>query len=107
MAAFPGGTPARQDLDALVPDRPVLLINRDHHGAWVNSRALELAGITRDTADPADGRIERDADGEPSGTLHEGAMSLVASIAPAATQDDLHRGLMQAQRYMHSLGITG
>jgi predicted amidohydrolase YtcJ len=79
MAAFPGGTPHRRELDALVPDRPVLLVNRDHHGAWVNSRALELAGITRDTADPADGRIERDADGGPF--LPEQRVDLETAIA--------------------------
>ncbi|MDH4352386.1 MAG: amidohydrolase family protein, partial [Actinomycetota bacterium] len=56
MEYFPGGTPTRADLDAIVPDRPVFLFNRDVHGAWVNSRALEVAGITRDTPDPADGR---------------------------------------------------
>jgi len=106
MAAFPGGTPAKQDLDALVPDRPVLLINRDHHGAWVNSRALELAGITRDTADPADGRIERDADGDPTGALHEGAMDLVRVVAPPPGEDELARGLAEGQAYLHSLGIT-
>ena len=55
MAAFPGGLPHRSKLD--VVDRPVYLIQRDHHAAWVNSRALELAQITRDTPDPADGRI--------------------------------------------------
>ena len=59
MPAFPGGTPLATDLDAVVPDRPVFLPNRDHHGAWVNSRALEIAGVTRDTPDPPDGRIER------------------------------------------------
>ncbi|HYF73089.1 MAG TPA: amidohydrolase family protein, partial [Nocardioides sp.] len=78
MPAFPGGTPTAADLDSVVPDRPVFLPNRDHHGAWVNSRALEIAGIDEHTADPPDGRIERDADGRPSGTLHEGATSLVS-----------------------------
>ena len=82
MAAFPGGTPLAADLDAVVPDRPVFLPNRDHHGAWVNSRALELAGITAETPDPPDGRIERLPDGSPSGTLHEGAMDLVARLLP-------------------------
>ena len=65
MAAFPGGTPTAADLDSVVPDRPVFLPNRDHHGAWVNTRALELAGITRETPDPPHGRFERDADGQP------------------------------------------
>ena len=61
LESFPGGLPTAAALDSVVPDRPVFLPNRDHHGAWVNSRALELAGITRDTPDPADGRIERDS----------------------------------------------
>ena len=74
MEHFPGGTPTKEDLDAIVPDRPVFLMNRDVHGAWVNSKALAVAGITADTPDPADGRIERDpVTGEPTGTLHEGA----------------------------------
>jgi len=55
----------------------VFLPNRDHHGAWVNSRAMELAGITRHTPDPADGRIERDEHGVPTGMLQEGAINLV------------------------------
>lgn len=83
MEAFEGGSPTRDLLDRVVPDRPVYLPNRDHHGAWVNTRALTLAGITRDTPDPADGRIERDASGEPTGLLQEGAMDLVGRLTPA------------------------
>jgi len=60
LAAFPGGLPRREVLDNVVPDRPVMLLNRDYHGAWVNTTALRLAGISRDTHDPVDGRIERD-----------------------------------------------
>ncbi|MGH2573494.1 MAG: amidohydrolase [Actinomycetota bacterium] len=104
---FPGGTPHRSVLDALVPDRPVFLKNRDGHGAWVNSRALALAGITPQTPDPSDGRIERDVDGTPSGTLHEGAMGLVAQLVPAPTRAELERALLLAQAYLHSLGVTG
>ncbi|MGH2597024.1 MAG: amidohydrolase [Actinomycetota bacterium] len=106
MDVFPGGTPTKEVLDAIVPDRPAFLTNRDGHGAWVNSRALELAGITRETPDPADGRIERTAEGEPSGTLHEGAMELVGGIAPKDSDDDYAAGLRVAQTYLHSLGIT-
>ncbi|MFF4896486.1 amidohydrolase [Streptomyces sp. NPDC001068] len=106
MEAFEGGTPTRELLDAVVPDRPVYLPNRDHHGAWVNSRALELAGIDRDTPDPADGRIERDASGVPSGTLQEGAMRLVGRLAPPATAADRLAALLHAQRHLHALGIT-
>ncbi len=106
MDVFPGGTPARDDLDAVVPDRPVFLPNRDGHSAWVNSKALELAGITRDAPDPPDGRIERDARGEPRGTLHEGAMGLVERLIPPPTPAELVKALVAAQQYLHSLGIT-
>lgn len=107
MSAFPGGTPTAADLDRVVPDRPVFLPNRDHHGAWVNSRALELAGVTRETPDPADGRFERDAGGDPTGTLHEGAMEVVARLMPETTAAELREGLLAGQAYLHSLGITG
>jgi predicted amidohydrolase YtcJ len=106
MSAFPGGIADRRALDAVVPDRPVFLENRDGHGAWVNSRALELAHIDRDTPDPSDGRVERDDTGEPVGTLHEGAMDLVERLAPRPSQNELEEGIRRAQRYLHSLGIT-
>ncbi|MFI6567320.1 amidohydrolase [Streptomyces sp. NPDC050534] len=106
MEAFEGGTPTKELLDAAVPDRPVYLPNRDHHGAWANSRALELAGIDRHTPDPGDGRIERNEAGEPSGTLQEGAMQLVGRLAPPATAADRLAALLHAQRHLHALGIT-
>ncbi|MFK0211534.1 amidohydrolase [Streptomyces sp. NPDC090298] len=106
MESFEGGLPTRQLLDSVVPDRPVLLSNRDHHGAWANSRALALAGLTADSPDPADGRIEREADGSPSGMLQEGAIGLVARLVPPATAADRLAGLLRAQRLLHSLGIT-
>ena len=107
MDAFPGGIPTRQALDAVVPDRPVFLPNRDGHGAWVNSRALALAGIDKSTPDPADGRIERDAAGEPVGMLQEGAAILVSRLLPEITEDDWYNALLTAQDYLLSLGITG
>ena len=109
MYLFPGGTPRREDLDRLVPDRPVFLMNRDVHGAWVNGRALALAGITRETPDPWDGRIERDpATGEPTGTLHEGAAySFRDRFVPATGASEWREALLVAQRYLHALGITG
>jgi predicted amidohydrolase YtcJ len=107
MDVFPGGVPSREDLDRVVPDRPVFLANRDHHAAWVNSRALALAGIGAGTPDPADGRIERDAGGEPSGTLQEGAMGLVERVVPRPALDEQVAGIVEAQRYLHALGITG
>ncbi len=106
MAAFEGGAPRRGELDRLVPDRPVCLESRDGHSAWVNTRALELAGVTAATADPSDGRIERDPDGTPTGTLHEGAMDLVARFMPDDTPADLEEGLRRGQAHLHALGIT-
>jgi predicted amidohydrolase YtcJ len=109
MEHFPGGGPRREDLDAVVPDRPVFLMNRDVHGAWVNSMALERAGITRDTPDPADGRIERDpASGEPSGALHEGAAySFQDRFVPTPSRQEWERAILEGQNHLHALGITG
>jgi hypothetical protein len=107
MEAFPGGVPTKDLLDAVVSDRPAFLPNRDGHGSWVNSRALELAGITAATPDPGDGRIERDANGEPNGCLQEGAAALVSRLVPGASTDDWYAGLLAAQDYLLSLGITG
>ncbi|MGA5064373.1 amidohydrolase [Streptomyces exfoliatus] len=107
MESFEGGLPTRQLLDSIVPDRPVLLVNRDHHGAWANTRALELAGITADTPDPADGRIERETDGTPSGMLQEGASALVGHLVPRSSDAERLAGLHRAQSLLHSLGVTG
>ncbi len=106
MSHFPGGTPTRQMLDAAVPDRPAYLVNRDGHGTWVNTRAIELAGLHAATPDPADGRIEREADGYPAGTLHEGAGHLVDHLLPPITFDEQLAGLRVAQAHMFSLGVT-
>lgn len=107
VSAFPGGVARKDLLDELVPDRPVLLHSSEGHGAWVNSKALELAGISADTPDPAHGRIERDADGTPNGTLQESAVDLVAGLAPPDTVEELVEGIAAAQAYLLSLGITG
>ncbi len=106
MADFEHGTPRREDLDAIVSDRPAFFPNRDGHSTWVNTKALELAGIDRDTPDPADGRIERDPDGTPTGCLHEGAARAVERLMPRPTDDRLAEGLRRAQAYLHALGIT-
>jgi len=107
LDVFPGGIPSRHDLDRIVPDRPVFLSNRDHHGAWVNTRALELAGVGATTPDPPDGRIEREPDGTPGGALQEGAMGLVQRAVPGPTLDEQVAGILEGQRYLHALGITG
>ncbi|MFI5845196.1 amidohydrolase [Catenuloplanes sp. NPDC051500] len=106
-AVFPGGTPTRQLLDAVVPDRPVFLPNSDSHGAWVNTRALELAGIGAGTPDPADGRIEREPGGHPSGMLHEGAADLVGRRVPPTTDAELDAGLRAGQELLFAAGVTG
>ncbi|NHA69334.1 amidohydrolase [Phycicoccus flavus] len=106
MSAFPGGTPTAALLDEVVGDRPAFLPNRDGHGAWVSSAALRLAGIDAATPDPRDGRIERDHDGNPTGTLHEGAMALVGRLAPETTDAERLEGLLRAQAHLHALGIT-
>jgi predicted amidohydrolase YtcJ len=86
----------------------VFLFNKDVHGAWVNSRALEVGGITRDTADPWDGRIERDHDGEATGCLHEGAAYVFNDlVVPAPGRAEWEASVLEAQSHLHALGITG
>jgi hypothetical protein len=95
-------------IDAIVPDRPVILWSRDGHTTWVNSRALEAGGITKDTPDPVDGRIDRDPkSGEPSGSLQEGASGLVAAKAPPRSDQVRDDGLRYSVRMLNSYGITG
>jgi hypothetical protein len=106
MEAFPGGVPVAGDLTVAAGGRPVFLPNRDHHSAWVSPAALARAGVTAGTPDPADGRIERDARGEPTGALHDGAMRLVSRLIPPPTPDELAAGLRAGQRHLHALGIT-
>jgi len=106
MPTFGPAGPRAAQLDAVVPDRPVFLPNRDHHGAWVNSLALRIAGVDRHAPDPSDGRLERDSDGEPTGLLHEGAMTLVQRLLPTPSNQESYRALMVAQEYLHSVGVT-
>lgn len=106
MDAFPGGNPPRDALDRIVPGRPVFLTSRDGHSAWVNSRALEIGGVGAETPDPNDGVIVRGPDGEPWGTLHEGAMGFVEDHVPEDSIDDWLAGLRVGQAYLHALGIT-
>jgi hypothetical protein len=103
---FAGGFPTRDELDRLVPDRPAVLVSHDAHGAWANSEALRRANIDRHTPDPEGGRILRDARGEPTGMLIEGAADLVTRLLPEPDPARLGQALDQAQAYLHSLGIT-
>jgi predicted amidohydrolase YtcJ len=104
---FPHTGPTAAHLDTLVPDRPALFLDADHHGAWVNSAALRAAGIGADTPDPFDGRIERSPDGTPSGALREGAMQLVSPLVPPSAPADVARALRTIARDVVAAGITG
>ena len=101
------GSPPARLLDRLAPGRPAALKVRDGHSLWVNTEALERAGIDADTPDPRDGRIERHADGSPQGTLHEGAMRLVESQVPVPERATLTAALRQGIAYLHRKGVTG
>ncbi|HEY4607411.1 MAG TPA: amidohydrolase family protein, partial [Acidimicrobiia bacterium] len=103
---FPRGCPPKGLLDEVVPDRPVFLYNADGHGAWANSLALSMAGVDASTVDPPDGRIERDETGEPQGTLHEGAAHLVERLVPDDSPEEMRQGVLAAQRYLLSKGVT-
>lgn len=99
--------PHRKLLDAIIPAIPVALSSEDGHSKWVNSKTLELAGITRSTPDPEGGVIERDpATGEPTGTLREAAADLIAEIFPAYTVEELKKGLEAYQSMALAFGIT-
>jgi predicted amidohydrolase YtcJ len=107
LTAFPDANPSRGALDRIVEDRPAIFDAADGHSAWANSKALALAGITRDTPDPPGGRIERDPrTGEPSGTLRESAIHLVARLLPERTDAELLAGLERGQRLANEVGIT-
>jgi predicted amidohydrolase YtcJ len=106
MEWFDRGTPGRELLDQVTGGRPAYLTNRDGHGAWASTRAFEIAGIDASTPDPPDGRIERNQDGSPQGSLHEGAATLVGRHVPAITLDERVSGLLLAQEHLHARGIT-
>ncbi|WP_340645436.1 amidohydrolase [Phenylobacterium sp.] len=99
--------PNRGDLDAVVDDRPVLLGRADGHAIVVNSRMLALAGITRDTPDPAGGQILRDALGEPTGMLVDNAKALVTSKVPPTSEAQMREAAKRAVDLYASRGWTG
>lgn len=105
---FPGNSPRKEILDAVSRDRPLVFESSDGHSMWVNSAALTLAGITKDTPDPAGGKIARDpATGEPSGGLHEdSAMKLVEKLVPLPSPIELENAILYTLNHVNSLGIT-
>ena len=104
---FPGGLPVRQQLDAVVPDRPAYITCYDGHTAWVNTKALQLAGITRRTPNPKNGVIVKDPiTGEPTGVLKEAAKPLVSRLVPQPTGAERLDALRDAIAEAHKVGIT-
>lgn len=105
---FPDISPRKETLDAISRDRPIIFGSFDGHGMWANSKALDMAGITKDTPDPPNGRIARDPrTGEPSGALWEfSAMALLDKLIPPPTDAELQDSILYVVRHFNSLGIT-
>lgn len=104
--AFPGNLPHRRFLDEIVPDRPAFVEAYDGHTGWANTKALELAGITRDTRDPPNGVIVRDAEGAATGALKEAAQGLVRRLVPKPSPEDKYRALKAGLDLAASYGLT-
>ncbi|MDI1243178.1 MAG: amidohydrolase family protein [bacterium] len=106
-AIFPDARlPHRSDIDSVVKDRPVVLSAYDGHTSWANSKALEIATVTKATEFTGFGEIVRDASGEPTGVFKEGAMRFVRSKFPPATREQQNEALKRGFRQAWSLGIT-
>lgn len=105
-AAFPGDMPHKKFLDEIVPDRPAVMSCADGHTTWVNSRALAIAGVSRDTKDPLNGTIMRDEAGEPTGALLEEAGSLVSRHIPRPTEEGTLASLRQGLSAAARLGVV-
>ena len=99
--------PTAPELDSVSADHPVMLDRVDGHSVWANTRALQLAGISRDSPDPTGGKIVRDARGEPSGILIDSAMDLVTRVVPAPSDADVERRLRAALAQYAKWGLTG
>jgi len=99
--------PQKQVLDRIVPGRPVVLTSEDGHSLWANSKALEMAGIMKNTPDPQGGVLERNSEtGEPTGVLKESAMGLVTKRLPDFSVEDYREGLTLFQEAVNALGLT-
>jgi len=100
------GWPDHKILDQAAPNNPVYLTRIDGHALWVNKKALELAGITKDTKDPSGGDIKRDAIGIPTGVLIDNAMSLVYKVLPDVTDEMIQRTVLASVQNLATHGIT-
>lgn len=99
--------PHRRLLDEVLPGRPVVLRSHDIHSVWASTEALRRAGIGADRPDPEGGRIERDADGAPTGVLRENAQRAILAAVPAPSEADRRAAALEAQGALHRLGLTG
>ncbi len=106
LSLFPQANPSKQLLDAVSLERPILLAGADGHSSWANSKALTLAGIERETPNPPNGIIERDAKGEASGTLRESAQEIVRAAVPPVSAAAWREGLVRALQMANAFGIT-
>lgn len=106
--AFGPVGPTRQLIDAVVPDRPVLIVDEGFHAAWVNSAALEFLNITRDTPDPVPGfsYYKRDANGDATGYLLEGVAIAAVDVFASPNEDALVAGMVSLVDLMNRYGIT-
>ena len=103
---FPNQFPDKKYLDAILPDRPAYVTERDGHMGLANSKALAIAGIDRNTPDPPNGHIMRDANGEPTGEFKEAAQRLIRKHIPASNADDVYQSLLQHMGEAAAAGIT-
>jgi len=100
--------PQKSDLDEICPDKPVIIKDVSGHSVWVNSKALEIAGITAGTPDPEGGAIARDGSGEPTGYLTDNAMHLVTDVIPIDYTDEMYEEAIKAfMKEANSMGVTG
>ncbi|MCB9471866.1 MAG: amidohydrolase [Candidatus Obscuribacterales bacterium] len=107
LPLFKNANARKELLDKIESKKPVFLESQDYHSAWVNSKALELAGITADSKDPEGGHIEKDPKtGEPTGTLRESAIELVQRHLPPPTEEEFRKGLLRGQELAATCGIT-
>jgi predicted amidohydrolase YtcJ len=106
LTLFPGGAPTASALDAVTEGRPTFLLAADGHSAWLDHEGLARAGIKASTPDPVGGRIERDADGAPTGTLREAAVDLAYEVLPSPSAQARAEGLLAAQSLLHAAGVT-
>jgi len=106
LSLFPEANADKSLLDGIAADRPMFLVGADGHSAWVNSGALAAAGVTADTPDPVNGIIERDAKGEPSGTLRESAQNLIEAVLPPTSPEERLAGAVAGLAVANGFGVT-